>query len=718
MYVQGERIKKISVNDFYAYRGQFTTCNLDTPHFAFRTKKMKMVSKKLAVKLAVTGPVHPEFEGVPIPIYLPFGIFPIASGRHSGIIPPTFTTSDQFGLGLQRGGYYKVLNDHFDASLTGDIYTFGGWAVYFEPQYRVRYRYNGRLAFTMQRTRILGDDPKQDFLDTKTFNLNWSHSVDAKARPGQTFSANVNAGSTKFNQYSLTNALRPYNNQLNSSVTYSKTWGSNYNMTLSANHSQNSNSGLVSVSLPNLSFTASTLYPLQKKEFVGGTPKWYEKLGIGLNTNFVNQVSFYDSLFSFSNILDTMEWGAQHSVPIQMALPALGPLQIAPGISFQERWFSRQFVRSWNKGLQKVDTTVTKGFFAAREVSFNLSMNTAIFGKLEKFGKNSRIQAIRHVMRPTVSFNYKPDLNSGTYDRIQINEDSVLATFSKYEGAVFSGFSAGRFGGISFGLDNNLEMKVKSKKDTGEAAIKKVKLIDGFGFNSSYNLIADSFKLAPFSIYLRSTLFEKVNITASTVLDPYKLDSFGMRVDTFAWSGGKFSPGRITNGSLAISTSFRSKAKDEEKEKQEQELMEDENISPLTMDEQLAQMDYIRQNPAEFADFNVPWSLNISYSLSFYRRLKSDYSGFETELNSNASISGDFNLTPRWKFLMNTYYDFKTAKIQTLTLSISREMHCWQLSINVTPVGIYRSFNITINPKSGLLRDLKINRNRSFYGGS
>lgn len=715
MYVQGEKIKKVSENDFFAYRGQFTTCNLDTPHFAFRTKKMKMVSKKLAV----TGPVHPEFEGVPIPIYLPFGIFPISQGRHSGMIAPTFTTNDQSGLGLQRGGYYKVLNDHFDVSLTGDIYTYGGWAVYFEPQYRVRYRYNGRLNFTMQRTRIIGDDPKQDFLDTKTFNLNWSHSVDAKARPGQTFSANVNAGSTKFNRYSQTNALRPYNNMLNSSINYSKTWGSNYNMTLSANHSQNSNSGLVSVSLPNLSFTASTLYPFQKKEAVG-TPKWYEKLGIGLNTNLVNQVNFYDSLFSFRRLIDTMQWGAQHSVPIQMSLPALGPIQIAPGISYQERWFSRQLTRSWNPVKEKVDTSIAKGFFAAREISFNLSMNTAIFGKLEKFGKNSKIQAIRHVIRPTVSLNYRPDLNSKNYDIIRTTKrDTTKVALSKFDGAVFSGFSAGKFGGISFGLDNNLEMKVKSKKDTTDGGIKKVKLIDGFGFNSSYNMMSDSFQLAPFSIYIRSTLFEKINITASTILDPYKYDTAtGRRIDEYAWSGGKFSPGNITNGSLAISTSFKSKAKDENKQKEEQEQLEDENLPPLTMDEQLAQMDYIRQNPAEFADFNVPWSVNISYSLSFYRRLRGDYSGFDTELNSNASISGDFNLTPRWKFLANTYYDFKTAKIQTLTLSISREMHCWQLSINVTPVGIYRSFNITVSPKSGLLRDLRINRNKSFYGGS
>lgn len=708
MFVQGERVKKVSVNDFYAYRGQFTTCNLDTPHFAFRTKKMKMVSKKLAV----TGPVHPEFEGVPVPIYLPFGIFPISQGRHSGLLPPQFTASDQFGLGLQGLGYYKVFGDNFDATLRGDIYSYGGWALYFEPEYRVRYRYNGRLRFTMQRTRLLSEDPKADFSDTRTFNIAWNHSVDAKARPGQSFSANVNAGSTKFNRLQLRSPMANYTNQLNSSITYSKTWDG-FNLTASANHNQNSNTGLVNMNLPNVSFTANTIYPFQKKEFAG-TPKWYEKLGVGLNTNFANQISFYDSLFSFRRVLDTLSWGAQHNIPIQMSLPSLGPLQVSPGISYSERWFSRQMFRTWDDTRDTLLTSFEKGFFTAREVSFSLSLNTALFGKLEKFGKKSNIQAIRHVVRPTVALSYKPDLNKNDFYTTRVNQAGDSVRFSKYEGNVFSGFSGGRFGGISFGIDNNLEMKVKSKKDTGEAAIKKIKLIDGFGFNSSYNLMSDSFQLQPFSLYLRSTLFDKINITASSVLDPYKVNSRGIRVDTFAWKGNHFTPGRITTGSLAISTSFKSKPKDEKKAQEQDEL--DENLPPVTMDEQLSQLEYMRQNPAEFADFNVPWSVNISYSFSFYRRFKQDFSGFETTTNSNASISGDFNLTPRWKFLMNTYYDFRTSKIQTLTLSISREMHCWQMSINVTPVGIYRSFNITINPKSGLLRDLRINRNRSFYG--
>jgi LPS-assembly protein len=706
IFIQGDKVKKVGENDFFAYRGQFTTCNLDTPHFAFVTRKMKLVNKKLAI----SGPIHPEFEGVPVPVYLPFGIFPISQGRHSGFLPPSFTASEQFGLGLQNMGYYKVINDNFDVEARADIYTYGGWTVNFQPEYRVRYKYNGRMLLTLQRTRILGNDPKQDFTDTRTFRINWSHAVDGKARPGTNFSANVNAGSTKFNRLTLGNPFVNYQNQMSSSITYSKTWDTRYNMTMSANHNQNNNSGIVNVTLPNVAFTANTVYPFQQKEFAG-TPKWYEKLGIGLNSNFANELSFYDSLFSFKNLIDTMQWGAQHNVPIQLSLPPLGPLQIAPGISYSNKWFSQQFRRSWNG--KSVDTTITKGFYMQHDVSFSLSLSTALFGKFDKFGQNSKVRAVRHVIRPSFSLSYKPDLTSGDFYRTQIDSNSRVQRFSLYDGAIFSPFSGGTFGGIGFGIDNNIEMKVRSKKDTAEGGLKKVRLLDGFGFNGSYNMMADSFKLSNISVYVRSTLFEKISLTAAATVDPYKVNKFGDRLKEYAWKGGKFTPGRITSGNIALSTSFKSKPKDEAKA----EETVDQDMAPLTMEEQMSQLEYARQNPAEFADFNIPWTVNISYSLSFFNRFKRDYSGFETQINSNASIGGDFNLTPRWKMGVNSYYDFKTTKIQMLTMYISREMHCWQMSINITPVGLYRSFNITISPKSSILRDLRINRTRSFYGG-
>lgn len=708
IYVTGEKMKKISPNEFYALRGQFTTCNLDTPHFAFRSKKMKIISQKLAV----SGPVHPEFEGVPVPIYLPFGFFPISQGRHSGLLPPQFTASEQYGIGLEGLGYYKVLSDYLDVTVRSNIYSYGGWALFLSPSYRKRYRYNGGLNFVLQRTRLLSRDPKQEYTKAKTFNITWSHTVDSRARPGTSFSANVNAGSTKYNQYVVNNPTRNYSNQLSSSITYSKTWEKS-NLTVSANHNQNNNTGVVNINLPTIAYTLNTFYPLQKKEMVG-EPKWYEKLGIGLNSNLGNQISFYDSAFSFRRVLDTIQWGAMHNVPIQLSLPPLGPVQISPGITFQEKWYSSRMVRNWSDAKRKVDTTINKGFYRASDVSFSLSMSTAVFGTFDKFGKKSSIRAIRHVIRPTVSLNYKPDFAAKDYYRIQIDSLKNTFRFSYYDGTLFGPFSEGTFGGLSFGLDNNIEMKVRSKKDTANGGIKKIRVIDGFGINGGYNFIADSFKLSQLSLYLRSTLFEKINITMGATMDPYQVNSSGFRIDKYMWQGQKFSLGRIVNGNIAVSTTFKSKPKDEKKATTDDQR--DKNLPPVTMEEQMAELNYVRQNPAEFADFNVPWSLSISYSLSFYRDFRPDYRGFETKTNSSFNWNGDFNLTEKWKMGMNGYYDFATSSIQTLTMYITREMHCWQLSINVTPIGLYRSFNITLNPKSGLLRDLKVNRTRYFYG--
>ncbi len=710
MFVYGEKIKKVNLTDFYALHGRFTTCNLDTPHFAFRTNKMKLVNQKLAV----SGPVHPEFEGVPVPVYLPFGFFPLSQGRHSGILPPQFTANEQFGLGLEGLGYYKVLNDMFDVMLRGDIYSYGGWRAVLTPTYRKRYRYSGRLNLSFQRSRFLSANPTpdKDFETSQTWNIQWSHSADTKARPGTSFQASVNAGSTQYNRYVGVNPTINFNNQLYSSISYSKNWDNKYILNLNAGHNQNSNNRLVQVRLPDGSFTVNTFYPFQPKEFVGEA-KWYEKLGIGLNSVFQNQVSFYDSAFTMQQLIDTIQWGVQHNVPITLALPSLGPIQVSPGVSFTERWYGVQYYKVWNDDLQKVDTLRYKGFYTANDIAFSLGLNTALFGKLEKFGPRSPIYAIRHVIRPSVSISYKPDLNGKDYYRVQVDTTGRLQRFSKYANTIYGAFSDGEFGGLSFTLDNNLEMKTRSKKDTADGGIKKVKLIDGFGITGNYNFMADSFRLSPLSLYLRSTLFQKINLTASATMDPYKTDARGFRVDQYAWSGGGFSLGRVTNGNISLSTSFTSKKAEEKKKKIDQELANSQ--LPITLEEQQEQMNYVRNNPAEFADFDIPWSLNLSYSLSFARYQKTDYSGFYTTISSNINVSGDFNLTPKWKLGANTFYNFNSSSLSQLTMFLSRELHCWQLGINITPVGLYRSFNITINPKSGILRDLKINRTRYFY---
>ena len=291
--------------------------------------------------------------------------------------------------------------------------------------------------------------------------------------------------------------------------------------------------------------------------------------------------------------------------------------------------------------------------------------------------------------------------------------DSLI--YSKLQGNnVFSGYGNVTSGSITFGLDNNLEMRYKSKKDTtGE--FKKLRLIEGFGFNGSYNMLTKTNKLSHIALYFRNNLFEKINLNATADFSPYVRNKFGGDSTVYAWKGENPSLGRITSGSISLSTSFQSKAKDPEKEKQKQAEMDKQMNDPVFAADRQRLLDYMRQNPAEFVDFNIPWQLSFSFSLYFQEQAKPDYSGFETTTSASTNFNGAFSLTPKWQFSANGYYDFKTNKLQTFTMSISREMHCWQLAINVTPIGLYRYFNFTISPKSGLLQDLKINRTRSFY---
>lgn len=709
MFVQGRDIKKVDQHTYFVSEGIFTTCNLDEPHFAFKSNKLKLINNKVAV----SGPTHPEFEGVPVPVYLPFGFYPLSRGRHSGMLAPSFATNEQMGLGLEGLGYYKVLNEYVDVTLRGNLYSYGGWLATLTPTYRKRYRYNGSMSLTVQNTRAnFKGDP--DFFNSKSFQVNWSHNVDSRARPGTTFGASVNAGSTQFNRLVPNNVNQNFQNQLYSSIRYSKTWqGKPYSLTMSANHSQNNATRLVNVSLPDAGFTVNTIYPFQPKELIG-TPKWYQKLGVGYNGAFRNQVAFYDSAFNFRNLIDTFQWGAQHSIPITLSLPPIlgGAIIISPNISYSQTWFAQKFRRQWNPAEKKVDTVINKGFFTDHNMSTGIGLSTAMFGTYEF--KNSNIIAIRHVIRPTVSVNYRPDLSSKHYYDVQVDTAGNQFRFNEFAGGLYSFYGEGEYGGLSFQLDNNLEMKHRSKKDTGEAAIKKIRLIDGFGISSGYNFFADSLKLQPFSLYLRSTLFEKINISANATMNPYERDLRGRNLDRYVWESGKFSLGKLTSGNVAISTQFQSKPKDAEKEAKKQKQLEMQRQDPALAGDQQRLLEYMDRNPNEFVDFNIPWTLGLSYSLNFFEQLKPDYTGYTTEFSSDVRFNGSFNLTEKWNFSADGYYNINTAQLQTFQMSISRDLHCWQMSISVAPVGLFRYFSININPKSALLQDLKVNRTRSF----
>ena len=718
--VHAQDLKKVG-KDYYSgkevYYGEnalFTTCNLDTPHFAIRTKRMKLITDKLAV----SGPAFPVIEGIPIPVGIPFGIYPLTQGRHSGVIGPQFTSNDLMGFGIEGLGYYKVFSDYWDATFLTDIYSYGGWRLGINPKYMKRYRYTGAFNISLQRTVQLNNSysyfSQDEYSKSFNYSIQWTHSRDNRARPGTNFSTNVNFASTRYNKNVPNYPQLNFQNSLSSSISYTKDFRGKGNLSVNLNHSQNNNTHLVTLNLPTVSFNLTPFYPFQKKDFAG-TPKWWQSFSLGYNTNFQNTFAYYDTAFSFKKMLDTAQWGATHNFPISITLPSLGPFTFQPSISYSQRWLAQQYDHYWLPDSNKVFLKLDKGLYIQHNMSFGFSTSTRIFGlyKLKQSGTQ-----IRHVVQPSVGFAYTPNfLSQNDYQRVQIDtvEGGHYRYFSKYDGST----SGGNFikpkssGSITFGIENTLEMKVKDKKDTSASAMKKIKLLDGFGISSSYDLLADSFALAPFSFHASSTLFQKINLTASASLNPYAIDKHGYEINKLMITENH-KIGRITNAQIAISTQFKSKSKDGNDSAKSRI-----NVDPfMTPEEQQRQLSYARSNPADFTDFNIPWSLSLSYSLSYSRNIQTDSTGrykYFTQVTSGVNFNGDFSLTPKWKAGASGFYDVSNLKLNMFTLWVSREMHCWQMSINVTPIGITRSFSITLSPKSGLLRDLRINRNRSYY---
>lgn len=711
MFVYGQKIKKTSPDVFFANKGRFTTCNLDTPHFAFVSEKIKFINKKMAF----TGPVHPEIEAVPLPVMLPFGIYPLKTGIHSGFISPNFTANDQLGLAMEGFGYYKAINENWDIVARGTLYSYGGWTMNVSPRYNKRYQYQGNFSFDVQnfKTGFKGDP---DYSTSRTYNVRWSHSADTKARPGVSFSANVNAGSSKFNAQVPNSPERNFTNQLNSSITYSKVWKDKpFNISLSANHNQNTLQRLININLPDLAFNVNTQYPFRRKEIVGNY-KWYENIGVALNTNAKSLSSFYDTA---SNIMkqfqDNFKWGASHSIPVTLSLPPLGPLQVSPSVSYQERWYQERFSRVWNESDKKLDTVITNGMFTARDMSFGVGVSTRIFGMFS-FRKTSKVAAIRHEIRPVVSASYKPNMNQSSYYSTKTDTSGNINKFSYYERSIFGAFSDTKFGGLNFGLDNILQMKVRNGKDSSSNSLRKVSLLDGLSINGNYNFLSDSFRMSNLSLNARSNLFDKINITANAQFDPYQRNNEGRKIDKLIWAKNPASLGMLTGGGISLQSSFKGGEKTNKSSSQSREKTGLKNPSDLSEDELQSESAYIQNNSGEFVDFSIPWDLSLSYSLRFSKSPSlSDPLSYKTTLYQDVNWSSHVRLTPKWNIGVSGSYNMTLKELGVLSLNLSRDLHCWQMNVVVSPVGRFRYFTINISPKSSLLRDIKVNRTRYFY---
>jgi len=688
-YIMGKEVKKTGEDQLYIRNGYYTTCNLEHPHFTLATSKLKVIPNDKIV----TGPTVLKIGDVPTPLGLPFGLFPNKKGRASGIIIPTYGDSRELGFFLRNGGFYFGINDYMDLSLTGDIYSLGSWGLRAETNYRKRYKYNGNVNLSFNKIkRSFREFP--DFSESNEFFIRWSHRQDAKARPGSRFSANVNAGSRN----NFTNNLNSFTqdfltNTFQSSITYSNSFPTKpYNLTLSARHSQNTQTGAFSLTLPDASFNLTRQFPFKSMGKIGN--EWwrsaYKNLGMSYSGSLSNQLRSNDSLLSLDRIVEDFQAGIRHNVPISTSFKLFKYANFNPSFNYSEIWAFETIRKRADPETNRELRDTVRNFERGGSYSFNTALTTKFYSMYQF--KKGKIKAIRHVMTPSVSFNYQPEITTGlkTYRDTSGRE----IEYSIFEGGLNGVPSRRKSGRIGFNLLNNIEMKVATDKDSsGE---KKITILENLGFSSSYDLSADSLNWSPVSFNGRSRIGKFLNFQFGGTLDPYGLDSNGRKINTF-WSEQNGNLFRLTSANLAINFSLQG-GKGISKEK----INQSKNATQEELEE-------IERHPERYVDFNIPWSLNVGYNIRYSKP------AFESTTTQTLNFNGNFNLTENWKISFNSGWDIEREEFSYTSININRNLHCWQLSVNWIPFGVRQSYNLTLNVKASVLQDLKLNRRRDFF---
>ena len=725
-YLHGDVVYKNEKNEILSKTNAYTTCNLETPHYQIISRR----SKAIPGDKVITGPFYMEFNGVPTPLGFAFGMFPSPRKSASGIMVPKYGEERNRGFFLRNGGYFFDINEYIKLAVTGDVYAKGSAALYINSSYQKRYHHTGNFNFSFTNNRT--SDKIEDKSSKKDFRIMWSHSPQTKGT-GR-FSASVNAASSKFNSnnYLGLNAnpatqLNNISQQLSSNVSYSKTFaGTPFSLGLNLRHSQNLGTGQVDLPMPDLSFNVNNLYPFKKAEaaFLENLSIRYTFTGTNQITNNLGKIgadATKDSiapfkLENFGKFFENSRKGFRGNIPLSTSIKAFKNFTLSPSINFDQLWYFEKL--QWGideKSKLPVIQDTLKTFNGVYNYSGSIGLNTRIYG-IKNFRKGS-VKAIRHVINPSVSYSYQPDFGDPKYDYYQKlsvkgtngSKDKIYYQ-SRHQGFSYGSSRLGKSNALGFGLNNNLEMKLKNKKDT---VARKISLLNTLSISSSYNVAADSFKLSSFSLSANTNVLQdKINLNVNAVLDPYqyRLDSiktdekgksviYQHQIDRYAWKDG-FKAGQITSANFAISTNLSPKGQKEDKETRDKIAKSDVSES----DKQ-----FLLNNPDAYVDFTIPWNLRVSYNVAFTKP------GYNKAVVTQAlQFSGDVSLSEKWKVIFNSGLDLEKKKFTQTNFSLSRDLHCWQFSLNWVPFGTFQSYSFTIGIKSALLRDLKLDRTRSF----
>lgn len=743
-YMTSTEAKKSPDGEYFISDGIYTTCedHLD-PHFGLRITRAKVRPGKDVV----FGPAYLEVLGVPLPLFIPFGFFPFTESDYaSGILMPSYGDELERGFYLKDGGYYFALSDKFDLKLLGEVFTKGSWGVSAESKYKKRYRYSGNV-YVSSLTTILGEKGLPDYSKSKDFKVRWTHRQDAKANPNSNFSASVNFATSSYERSNLTSLYNPAltsQSTRTSSVSYSRSFPKiGLNLSSSMNLSQNMRDSTLSVNLPSLSISLNRIYPFKRKK-VAGAEKWYEKISFTYSGTLSNSIVSKENEILHTSLVRDWKNGMRHSIPVSATFQFLKNINVTPSFNYTERWYTHRINQSWDETKGAVQRDTVYGFNRVYDYSFSVSANTKLYGLyqpsqlwIKLFG--DKFIMARHVFTPSVSYSMAPDFSAekyGFYDTYTYTDEQGevrTVQYSPFEGAMYGNARKGKTGSISLSVSNNLEMKIRSDKDT--TGIKKLSVIDELGGSISYNMAAKTKPWSNLSTRTRIKLTKNYtfNLNATWATYAYEFNDAGRVVvgDRTEWSYGRF--GRFQGMSQNFSYTFSNNTLKEWKEKWEKfrnggEEPEEGEESETTETAQLqtgtnsgragasGAAGSSNVDPDGYLDYTLPWSLSFSYGITMREDTKAKINEknmrYPYKFTQNMNISGNVKLTNKWNINFSSGWDFVYKDFTTTTMSVTRDLHCFNMSCSVV-LSPYTSYNFTVRANSSMLSDVLKLKKRS-----
>lgn len=744
-YLTSGASKKMEDGSFFVENGKYTTCDdHEHPHFYFNVTRGKMVPNKNIV----TGPVYMVLADVPLPIALPFGYFPFSKNYSSGIIFPTFGEDYNRGFYLRDGGYYFAVSDYVDLALRGEIYTKGSWGVSGASTYSKRYKFRGNISFSYITT-IYGEKGAPDYSKQNNFQFIWSHSQDTKSNPNMSFSASVNFATSGYSRNDLNSYYNSSFTENTKSSSVNMTYrfpGTKWSLSTTANITQRTQDSTLAVSFPNLTVTMSQTAPFKRKKSVGGE-RWYEKIKLSYSGQFQNSLTAQQNVFFKKSLIKDWRNGLKHAIPVSATFSLFKYINISPSISMNDRMYTSKIRRQWDTQASKEISDTTYGFYNLFDFNASIALDTKLYGfwkPLKIFG--DKVQMIRHVLTPTVSFSASPDFSDpmwgvwGSYSYVDNQGQEQSRKYNYFSHGIFGAPGQGKSGMVSVSLANNLEMKVRDDKDS--TGTKKISLIENFTISQSYNFAADSMRWSNINTSIMLRLVKNFNLNLSATWDPYiyRLSPSGspVRVNVTRLQAGK-GWARLSSTGTSFSytfnnQTFKESSNKDKNNKNNADDFEDEDFDDFEEMEvgpaSPSQNDLKKQRRKEameekaaadadgYAKWDCPWSLTFNYSVNYgYGAFDYDKLEYKGKWTQNLSFSGNIRPTPNWNFSFSASYNFDLKKIAYMNCSISRDLHCFTMSASFVPVGPYKSYNFHISVKSSLLKDLKYDKRSSTANG-